>query len=97
MTIVETTRPVTGGVDTHLDVHFAAAIDANGGVLGVESFPTTPAGYARLHGWLSGFGPVERVGVEGAGAYGAWPGASSAGPGAGGDRGRSSEPTGAAP
>ena len=40
MTIVET-RPITGGVDTHLDVHVAAALDANGGVLGVESFPTT--------------------------------------------------------
>ena len=48
MTIVETTRPVTGGVDTHLDVHVAAAVDANGGVLGVESFATTPAGYRRV-------------------------------------------------
>ena len=36
MTIVETTRPVTGGVDTHADVHVAAAVDANGGVLGVR-------------------------------------------------------------
>ena len=48
MTIVESTRPVTGGVDTHLDVHVAAAVDANGGVLGVESFATTPAGYREL-------------------------------------------------
>ena len=40
MTIVET-RAITGGVDTHLDVHVAAALDANGGVLGIESFPTT--------------------------------------------------------
>src|SRR5258705_7618849 len=71
MTIVETTRPVTGGVDTHADVHVAAAVDANGGMLGVESFATTPAGYAQLHGWLSAFGPVDRVGVEGTGAYGA--------------------------
>ena len=71
MTIVETTRRVTGGVDTHADVHVAAAVDANGGVLGVESFPTTPAGYARLHGWLTAFGAVEQVGVEGTGAYGA--------------------------
>ena len=47
MTIVET-RPITGGVDTHLDVHVAAALDANGGVLGVESFPTTTAGFAEL-------------------------------------------------
>src|SRR5712691_8652242 len=71
MTIVETTRPVTGGVDTHADVHVAAAVDANGGVLGVESFATTRVGYVQLHGWLAGFGAVDRVGVEGTGAYGA--------------------------
>jgi hypothetical protein len=35
MTIVETC-PITGGVDTHLDVDVAAALDANGGVLGVD-------------------------------------------------------------
>ena len=56
MTIVETTRPVTGGVDTHLDVHVAAAVDAGGGVLGVESFATTPAGFVQLHDWLRTFG-----------------------------------------
>jgi transposase len=71
MTIVETSRSITGGVDTHLDVHVAAAVDAAGGVLGVESFATTAAGFARLHEWLSSFGPVRRVGVEGTGAYGA--------------------------
>jgi transposase len=71
MTIVESTRPVTGGVDTHADVHVAAAVDANGGVLGVASFATTPVGCARLHEWLCGFGSVDRVGVEGTGAYGA--------------------------
>ena len=54
MTIVESTRPITGGVDTHLDVHVAAAVDANGGVLGVESFATTPAGYGELYSWLAG-------------------------------------------
>jgi transposase len=70
MTIVET-RPITGGVDTHLDVHVAAAVDSNGGTLGVESFPTTTDGFAELHAWLRGFGPLERVGVEGTGAYGA--------------------------
>jgi len=71
MTIVETTRPVTGGVDTHADVHVAAAVDANGGVLGVEMFVTTPRGYAELADWLGRFGEVVRVGVEGTGAYGA--------------------------
>ena len=71
MTIVSSTRSVTGGVDTHLDVHVAAVVDANGGVLAVESFPATPAGHTELHAWLVSFGVVERVGVEGTGAYGA--------------------------
>jgi transposase len=70
MTIVES-RPIVGGVDTHLDVHVAAALDANGGVLGIESFPTTTVGFAALHAWLVSFGTVCRVGVEGTGAYGA--------------------------
>jgi transposase len=63
-------RSVVGGVDTHADVHVAAAIDTNGGVLGIESFPTDTAGYEALAGWLVGFGPVLRVGVEGTGSYG---------------------------
>jgi transposase len=70
MAIVET-RPIRGGIDTHLEVHVAAALDASGGVLGVESFATTPAGFVGLHAWLAAFGPVDRVGVEGTGAYGA--------------------------
>src|ERR687892_336604 len=71
MSIVEAPRPVTGGIDTHLDAHVAAVVDVNGGVLGVESFPTTTAGFVELHDWLVGFGEMERVGVEGTGAYGA--------------------------
>ena len=61
---------VIGGVDTHADVHVAAAIDTNGGVLGIESFSVDAAGYRSLLSWLSGFGPVVRVGVEGTGSYG---------------------------
>ena len=61
---------VIGGVDTHADVHVAAAIDTNGGLLGIESFPTDGVGYRRLNDWLAGFGPVVRVGVEGTGSYG---------------------------
>jgi transposase len=40
-------------------------------VLGVESFPATTTGFASLHDWLSQFGLIARVGVEGTGAYGA--------------------------
>ena len=64
-------RSVTGGVDTHLDVHVAAALDERGALLGVESFSTTEVGYKKLLGWLSDFGPVELIGVEGTGSYGA--------------------------
>jgi transposase len=67
MTIVET-RAITGGVDTHADMHVAAALDAVGGLLGVQEFPATPAGYGRL---LGGFGTVCLAGVEGTGSYGA--------------------------
>src|SRR5260221_2557222 len=70
LTIVET-RAITGGVDTHADVHVAAALDPVGGLLGVQEFPVTPAGYARLLGWLGGFGTVALVGIEGTGSYGA--------------------------
>jgi transposase len=58
-------------VDTHADVHVAATLDPIGGLLGVREFPATPAGYARLLGWLGGFGTVCLVGVEGTGSYGA--------------------------
>ena len=71
LTIVEDTRAVTGGVDTHADMHVAAALDPIGGLLGVEEFPATTAGYARLLGWLAGFGTVGLVGIEGTGSYGA--------------------------
>src|SRR5207344_1011521 len=62
MPIVETARLIVGGVDTHLDVHVAAVVDGTGGVLGVRSFSTTPAGYHALSGWLASFGSLERVG-----------------------------------
>ena len=43
-------RSITGGVDTHLDVHVAAALDERGTLLGVESFATTESGYKNLLG-----------------------------------------------
>ena len=70
VTIVET-RAITGGVDTHADAHVAAALDPIGGLLGVQEFPATPAGYARLLGWLGAFGTVCLAGIEGTGSYGA--------------------------
>ena len=61
---------VTGGVDTHVDFHVAAAVDANGGLLAVERFRADDDGYEGLLAWLAGLGRVNRVGVEGTGSYG---------------------------
>jgi len=61
---------VIGGVDTHADVHVAAACDHLGGVLGTRSFATTPAGYRALERFLTCFGQLRCVGVEGTGSYG---------------------------
>jgi transposase len=70
-TIVEDARAVTGGVDTHADLHVAAALDPIGGLLGVQEFPATAVGYASLLSWLRGFGTLAVAGVEGTGSYGA--------------------------
>jgi hypothetical protein len=64
MTIVEAARGVTGGVDTHLDVHVAAALDPLGGLLGTERFETNAAGNKALLAWLETFGNVTKIGVE---------------------------------
>jgi transposase len=71
MTIVEADVVVTGGVDTHLEAHVAAVLNDIGGVLGVQSFPATPAGYRALTLWMRSFGTINVVGVEGTGSYGA--------------------------
>ena len=71
MTIVKERPAITGGVDTHSEVHVAAALDPLGGLLGTREFPATAAGYARLLGWLGKFGNVALVGVEGTDSYGA--------------------------
>ena len=70
-TIVESERAHVGGVDTHADVHVAAVIDPQGGLLGVESFRASPDGYKELSRWMRNFGTIGMVGVEGTGSYGA--------------------------
>ncbi len=68
--MTQNSKVVIGGVDTHKDVHVAAAIDDNGAMLGVRSFSTTRAGYHELWAWLCSFGRLAKVGVEGTGSYG---------------------------
>src|SRR5437660_333413 len=71
MTTMLETRALTGGVDTHSEIHVAAVIDHLGGVVGVESFPVDRSGYAVLTNWMTSFGEIGLVGVEGTGSYGA--------------------------
>jgi hypothetical protein len=68
VTMVGRSRPVTGGVDTHLDVNVAAVLDRVGGLLGTESFPTTVEGNRQLMKWMAGFGAIAKIGVEGTGS-----------------------------
>jgi transposase len=64
-------KEVTGGVDTHGEVHVAAVVDAIGRILATETFAADAVGYRRLLQWLQRHGDVVRVGVEGTGSYGA--------------------------
>ena len=64
-------RWVTNFVDSHGETHTVAAVDLVGRRLGWAQFPADRAGYQRLTRWLTSHGPVQAVGVEGTGSYGA--------------------------
>ena len=60
-----------GGIDTHKDIHVVAVIDGVGRLIATAAFATTAKGYDQLYGWLVAGGPIESVGIEGTGSYGA--------------------------
>jgi transposase len=62
---------VVGGVDPHAETIHVAALTAVGKVIGDAEFPTTAAGYRRAIRFLTDYGEVVWVGVEGAAGYGA--------------------------
>ena len=62
---------VTGGVDTHSQVHVGAIVNAIGRILGTASFPVSQKGYRDLLDWMRSFGLLCTIGVEGTGSYGA--------------------------
>lgn len=61
---------VIGGIDTHADTIHVAAIDEHGRDLGDCEFPTTPAGYAAALAFLTAFGDLALIGIEGTSSYG---------------------------
>jgi Transposase len=62
---------VTVGVDTHKDLHVAAARDQLGRRLASTTVPASATGYAQLLAWARALGEVTAWGVEGTGSYGA--------------------------
>jgi transposase len=49
----------------------AAVVDQTGRLLGTQAFPASTRGYVGLVTWAERHGPVECIGVEGTGTYGA--------------------------
>lgn len=62
---------VIGGVDTNKHTHYAAVIDQQGRLLGHQQFQATDAGYRDLLSWMRTYGPIESIGVESTGSFGA--------------------------
>ena len=69
-TMTEDAR-VVAGVDTHKDFHVVAVLDELGRLCDTATFTTTARGYRDLTRWVSGFGEVLAIGVEGTGSWGA--------------------------
>jgi transposase len=61
---------ITLGVDTHKDIHVAAALDPLGRLLETAEFPVSASGYRDLACWGHTFGKVGTVGIEGTGSWG---------------------------
>ena len=70
-TIADDDVRVIAGVDTHKDFHVVVVLDELGRKLDTETFPTTTRGYRDLTGWVTSFGEVLALGVEGTGSWGA--------------------------
>ena len=48
MAVIEGTRRIVGGVDTHKDLHVAAVVDEQDRVMETRSFATTLAGSSPM-------------------------------------------------
>ncbi|WP_427017056.1 IS110 family transposase (plasmid) [Pseudarthrobacter sp. P1] len=62
---------VIAGVDTHADTHHVALITEYGKHLADRKFLAAGSGYREIAEYITQYGPVTAVGVEGTGSYGA--------------------------
>ena len=58
MAVIEGTRRIVGGVDTHKDLHVAAVVDEQDRVIETRSFATTRQGYRQMLAWMRSFGEL---------------------------------------
>jgi len=70
-TIADDDRRVIAGVDTHKEFHVVVVLDELGRRLDQATFPATARGYRDLTGWVTSFGEVLAIGVEGSASWGA--------------------------
>jgi transposase len=70
-TIADDDRRVIAGVDTHKEFHVSVVLDEQGRRLDTATFAASPRGYRDLTAWVTGFGEVLAVGVEGTSSWGA--------------------------
>lgn len=64
-------REVLARVDAHSDTHHVAVLSSTGVRLGDREVPATPVGYRELMDFVTSFGAVRMIGVEGTNSYGA--------------------------
>jgi transposase len=62
---------VIAGIDTHADTHHVAVINEHGKPLADKEFLAVGSGYRKIVDFITGYGTVTAVGVEGTGSYGA--------------------------
>lgn len=62
---------VIAGVDTHADTHHVAIITENGKHVADKEFLAVGSGYRKIYKFITQYGPVLGIGVEGTGCYGA--------------------------
>ena len=59
------------GIDTHADTHHVALITDCGKHVADKKFLALGSGYRRIAGYITQYGPISAVGIEGTGSYGA--------------------------
>jgi transposase len=62
---------VIAGIDTHADTHHVAVINEHGKPLADREFLAVGSGYRKIVDFITSYGIVTAVGVEGTGSYGA--------------------------